>query len=1071
MRTPGGRIINVRVAMLGPLAVRAEDGSPVEVTGARLRALLILLALDPGHVVTISRLVDGVWGDEPPAEAANALQALVSRLRRTGLTVESRPTGYQLVLDPDDVDVHRFERLAKDGTLATDPAATSRILREALGLWRGPALADAAAAAFAQAPIARLTELRLAATGDRIEAELTHSADLVPELESLVAEHPLRERFAGLLMRALARAGRTADALAVYARIKTALAEELGADPSAELAALHVDLLRGDLEAPPAHTRTNLRGGRNSFVGRDQDLSRVTGMVGESRLVTLIGPGGSGKTRLATEVGRTLVDRHPDGVWLVELAPVGDGADVPQAVLTALGLRTQALVAAPRTMGEVVEAPIDRLAGALSHRAPLLVLDNCEHLVADAAALADRLLGDCPRVRILATSREPLGITGETLWPVDPLALPPTDAGPEDALTFPAVRLLADRARAVRPDFTVDETTAPAVIHVCRALDGMPLAIELAAARLRTMSLDQVVTRLDDRFRLLTGGSRMALPRHQTLRAVVDWSWDLLDDDERVLLRRLAIFSGGATLEAVEQVCAGDDGTKDRVLDLLTSLVDKSLVLLVGDRYRLLETIKAYGRERLVAAGEADRVRDAFVDWCTRLAATAEPHLRRAEQLYWLDVLEADHDNLHAAVRAAIAAGDAAAAHRLVGNVGWYWWLRGHKAEGADLAHEVVSMRGEAAPGDRVLALSLAAMLQIDSAYDQRYAFAWFKEAVRLVTTQDLRGHPLARLIVSLNEVMVTYGKPAESVRMYVSDVLYTDDDPWVLGAARVMRAHASLNAGMLHEEAEEDFRVALDAFREVGERWGMSFALCSLADVVAWRGDFATALEYYAEAVRLFAELVTNEDLVRYRLKIVGLHMMLGQHDRARAELVLAERDADRSGLPEGFAAIAHARGDFARLAGDLAAAERLLTRASDLARMVYRGRNQTVAPQFCAMIEGSRGLLAAATGDLAVAAARHGEALDLAIESNDAPVVALVLVGVADVALRRGEPYLAAELLGASEGVRGARDLSVLDLARVEAEVRAVLSEHDFAEAHAKGRTTTLDTLRTLTDPALAT
>jgi predicted ATPase/DNA-binding SARP family transcriptional activator len=1065
-----GRINRVRVAMLGPLFVRAEDGSPVEVTGARLRALLVLLALDPGHVVTTSRLVDGVWGDGPPAEAANALQALVSRLRRTGLTVESRPTGYRLALDPDDVDVHRFERLAAQGraTLHTDPAATSTTLRAALALWRGPALADAATAPFAQAPIARLSELRLAATGDRIEAELTQRADLVPELESLVAEHPLHERFAGLLMRALAKAGRTAEALTVYTRIKGSLAEELGADPSADLAALHVELLRGEGDT---RQKTNLRSGLTSFVGRDDELVRVTGMVGQSRLVTLTGPGGSGKTRLATEVGRTLVDRQPDGVWFVELAPVGDGADVPQAVLTALGLRTQMMVSSSRAIGEPVESPIDRLSGALSHRAPLLVLDNCEHLVADAAALADRLLGDCPRLRILATSREPLGITGETLWPVDPLALPPADADPATALTYPAVRLLADRARAVAPGFVVDETTAPGMVQVCRALDGMPLAIELAAARLRTMSLDQLSARLDDRFRLLTGGSRMALPRHQTLRAVVDWSWDLLDDDERLLLRRLAIFSGGATLEAVEQVCCGADLATDRVLDLLTALVDKSLVLFVGDRYRLLETIKAYGREKLAGAGETDRVRDAFVDWFSRLAATAEPHLRRADQLEWLAALAADHDNLHAAVRAAIGAGDAAAAARLVANVGWYWWLHGHKVEGANLAGEVVAMPGEVPPGDRALALGLAAMLAVDGIYDQRRAIAWFTEAVRTAMTEGLRDHPLLRLIVALNEVLTTYGRPSETLRMYLSDVLFDDEDPWVLGTARVMRGHASLNAGMQHAEAEEDLRIGLAAFESVGERWGISFAMCSLADVVAWRGDFATAIGYYEEAARLFAELVTNEDLVRYRLKLAALHLAAGRQDQAAAVLAKAQRDAERSGLAESFAAVAHAKGDFARIAGDLAEARHQLTMASQWTKSEYRtGPHKTVAPQFCAMIEASRGYLAAAAGDLAEAIALHSEALELAMESRDAPVIAMIMLGVADVALHRDDPYQAAMILGAAEAIRGVRDLSILDYARIDAAARAALSGEDFAEAYAKGLTTTLDTVRAVTAKPLA-
>ena len=1051
--------------MLGPLTVRAEDGTPVPVPGARLRTLLIVLALDAGRVVPASRLVDGVWAEEPPAEAANALQALVSRLRRTGLTVESRPTGYLLALDQDDVDVHRFARLADWGraTLATDPAATAAVLRDALALWRGPALADAAGAAFAQAPVARLTELRLAALGDRIEADLaTGATNLVPELESLVAEHPLRERFACLLMRALAGAGRTADALAVFARVRDTLADRLGADPSAELTTLHTELLRTPA-TPPGRVRTNLRAGLTSFVGRDEDLARVTAMVGESRLVTLTGPGGSGKTRLATEVGRGLVGRGPDGVWFVELAPVGDGADVPQAVLTALGLRAQAMVATSpgRTRPDPVEAPVDRLAAALSTRSPLLVLDNCEHLIAAAAALADRLLGECPGLRVLATSREPLGITGETLWPVDPLALPPEDTDPADALTYPAVRLLADRARAARPGFTVDTATAPTVIHVCRSLDGMPLAIELAAARLRTMSLDQLAARLDDRFRLLTGGSRMALPRHQTLRAVVDWSWDLLADDERTLLRRLSVFSGGATLEAVEQVCADGDLPVDRVLDLLTALVDKSLVVLAGDRYRVLETIKAYGRERLVEAGETDAVTASFTGWFTRFAEEAEPHLRRAEQLGWLARLAADHDNLHAAVRAAIAAGDANTATRLVNSVGWYWWLRGHKTEGAELSLDVVAMDGDVPPQDRALSYGLAALLALDGAYDETGALTWFRRAVEVGGLTGADSHPLLRLIVALDEVMAAYNGQGENLRGQLSDLIEHERDPWVAGTARTMRAHTYLNAGERHAAAEADFRAGLAAFRSVGERWGMSFTLCSLADLLAWRGDFETAISYYEEANTLFAELVTNEDLVRYRLSLALLHMNLGRHDRAAEVLAEAERDAERGGLPEALAAMAHARGDFARLAGDVAEAREQLAVAAKLA-MSPRG---AVAPQFRALVESSHGYLAVATGDTAAAVAHFDLAVALAMDSHDAPVIATVLVGVAEVTRHLGEPRRAAVLLGASEGVRGLKDLSLLDYARVEAGVRAALGDDDvFAAAYAEGRATTVDTVRDL-------
>ena len=1066
MPAPGGRITTVRVAMLGLLTVRAPDGSPVPVTGARLRTLLILLALDAGRVVSAGRLVDGVWGDEPPAEAANALQALVSRLRRTGLTIESRPTGYLLALDADDVDLHRFETLAARGraALATDPVTSAAVLREALALWRGPALADAATAEFAQAPVARLSELRLAALGDRIEADLaTGGADLVPELESLVAEHPLRERFAGLLMRALAAAGRTADALAVFARVRDTLADRLGADPSAELTTLHVELLRAPAAPRDERKRTNLRAGLTSFVGRDKELATVTSMVGDARLVTLTGPGGSGKTRLATEAGRELVDRLPGGVWFVELAPVGDGGDVPQAVLAALGLRAQPVVVASPGRGrpEPVEAPpIDRLAAALSTRSLLLVLDNCEHLIDAAAAVVDRLLGDCPGLRVLATSREPLGITGETLWPVDPLALPPagepTDA--EDALTYPAVRLLADRARAVRPGFAIDAGTAPGMVRICRALDGMPLAIELAAARLRTMSLDQLATRLDDRFRLLTGGSRMALPRHQTLRAVVDWSWDLLDDDERALLRRLAVFSGGATLEAVEQVCAGAGLPADRVLDLLTALVDKSLVLLAGDRYRLLETIKAYGRERLDEAGETDAVRAAFVDWFTRFGEAAEPHLRRAEQLKWLAMLDADHDNVHAAVRAAIAAGATGMATRLVNAVGWYWWLGGDKVEGAELAAAVVTMPGTVPDRDRALALGFAALLAINGSYDQTRAKAWFRQSVELAMATNADDHPLLRLIVVLDEVMVSFGGHSAELERRLNHLIATESDPWVSGTARAIRAHALLNAGERHPQAEEDFRIAMAEFRSIGERWGLSFTLCSLADLVAWRGDFETAIAYYEEANAAIGALVANEDLVRYRLSLAALHLRLGRHDEAATAIAAAERDARASGLPEGFAAVAHARGDFARLAGDLDEARTQLTMATEISDNAIG--HVDIAPQFRALIEGSLGCLAALEGDLDAAAAHHAKAMTMAIASGDAPVIATVLVGFADLALHQ-DMRRAAVLLGASEGVRGLKDLSMLDYDRIERTARAALGAAAFDAAYAEGAATTIDTV----------
>ncbi len=636
----------MRIGILGPLEVRDTGGELVPVGGARLRGLLIRLAISAGWPVPVDRLAEDLWTAGPPADPGNAVQALVSRLR--GVTgreaIEHGPAGYRLAVAPGDVDAWAFERLVATarGMLAdAGSAAGAAALRQALGMWRGPALADVADAPFAAATIARLSELRLAALEDRIDADLAlgDGAALVPEIEEVSAAHPLRERLRGQLMRALYAAGRQADALGVYEDTRQALATSLGVDPSPALAAVHLAILRGELPAGPAAqpaasggapaaeaapgaehgplhapgpttTRlTNLPAQLTSFVGRDDELARVAKLLAEARLVTLTGPGGAGKTRLSVEAASRLADQVPDGVWFVPLAPVRDAFDVPQAVLVAVG------AAEPDPIDAAWLAalePLDRLADVLAAQRLVLVLDNCEHVVDAVARLAARVLADAPGVRILATSREPLSVTGETLCPVPSLPLPPQDADPVEAAASPAVRLFADRAAAVRPGFTLDEQTAGPVVRICRALDGIPLAIELAAARVRALTLDQVADRLDDRFALLSVGSRAALPQHQTLRAIVDWSWDLLGDAERTVLRRLSVFSGGATPEAAEQVCSLD-GAPGAIIDVIASLVDKSLVTADGQRqvrYRLLETMRAYAADRLAEAGEADQAAD-----------------------------------------------------------------------------------------------------------------------------------------------------------------------------------------------------------------------------------------------------------------------------------------------------------------------------------------------------------------------------------------------------------------------------------------------------------------------------
>ncbi|MBT2479649.1 BTAD domain-containing putative transcriptional regulator [Streptomyces sp. ISL-94] len=1057
----------MRISMLGALEVRGEDGRGVGVGGARLRALLILLALEPGRMVPSELLIDGIWEHDPPMGAANALQALVSRLRRAlpGVEVASHPAGYRLAVEPDDVDAVRFERLASAGrgALAADPGEAARVLRQALALWRGPALLDVAASEFFRAPVARLSELRMAVLEDRIEADLRvgRGRELTGELTSLVAEHPLRERFVGALMRALVAAGRPAEALTAYGRAREVLAEELGADPSPELSALHTAVLRGELRAPaaaPSATATaspqadcipatpaappptNLRSALASFVGRDEDLAQVADLTGRFRLTTLIGPGGAGKTRLSVQSARPLLGRFPDGIWLVELAPLGAGADVAQAVLNAMGLREHPAAAA----GD----PLERLTTALRTRTALLVLDNCEHLIEEAAATADRLLGACPGLRVLATSREPLGLTGEAVWPVRPLALPPQSADPEQAMAYAAVRLLNDRAAAARSGFAVTGETASAVTRICRALDGMPLAIELAAARLRTMSAEQLAARLDDRFRLLTGGARTAPRQHQTLRAVVDWSWELLSEAERALLRRLAAFPGGATLEAAEGVCAGGPVEEYDVLDLITSLADKSLLVTADDgRYRMLETIRAYGLERLEEAGEREAVRRAHAAYFTELARTADPYLRRAEQLEWLAQLTVEHDNLNAALRGAIAAGDAAAAVRLVAAAGWYWWLGGRKAEGAELSMLALALPdpdGQQEAAERALACALAVLFATSGLGDDLQTAGLLREGLLLAERSGAR-HPVVRFLEPL-ERLLRSDRNGESPQPDAWAGLLTDEDPWVRAQARLGGARTLLGAGGRPAEAEAAIEEALAGFRGLGERWGISFALTVLADLVAQRGDFGAALGHYGEAVAVIGEMGVVEDRLHARVRQAQLHWLAGDPAASAAAMAQAERDAEAAGWPEALATVAHGRADLLRWRGEPARAREDLQRARELVREV------SVHPVFHAMLCDTLGYLDASEGEREAARAHRAEALELAVASLHAPTVAQVLVGIAAHAAERDRAAEAARLLGAAVAVRGGPDHSRPDAAHVENAARAALGEkyeEYFAEA----------------------
>ena len=1033
----------MQIGLLGPFEVRTDDGVFAEVPGARLRGLLIALVLQPGHVVPKATLIDWIWGERPPSDAANALQRLASRLRKAlpEGSVEGQPGGYRLTVAPDAVNALRFERLLAHARQEEGPGRV-RLLREALALWRGAAMLDVAledSQAF-DAAVTRLEGLRLTALEDRLEAEVSlgQGVEVIAELTDAVTAHPLRERLVAALMRALVAAGRDSEALLTYERTREALADALGVDPSPELSALHVALLRGELGRREENRKTNVRAELTSFVGRDDDVAAVRELITEHRLTTLVGPGGSGKTRLATETARTLIGDLPDGVWLVELAAIGTDGDVAQATLGALGLRDALLGAAPSA--DVA----DGLIAAIREREALLILDNCEHVIEAAAKFADRVLGECRRLRILATSREPLGITGEALWPVGPLALPEGGASPGEIESSPAVRLLRDRAGAVRRDLAVNAHVLSTMVRICRALDGMPLAIELAAARLRTMSLDQLASGLDDRFRLLTGGSRTALPRHKTLRAVVDWSWELLTDAERMVLRRLSVFSGGASLEAAERVCAGDAVEQDEVLELLTALAEKSLLLAEGDRaprYRMIGTISEYAGHRLAEAGESDQARHAHLAYFTELTETADPHLRRAEQVDWLATLEVEHDNIGTAMRGALAAGEAQAAMRLAAAAGWYWWLGGHKTEGIELLTAATGTHGEVTDDIRATVYALVVHFVSSGRGDENTAAEWIHQAYRYSQRSQSRDPRLA-FVAPLERMLQA---PDDFLPAW--EALLDNEDPWVRALARLQVGKMRIVLGQGGRDADTYLEMALAEFRALGERFGISIALTELADRLAVRGEFAGACEYYEQAIAAVTEVGAIDDVIVMRSRQAQLYWLLGDEDASAAAIAEAERCAERVTWPDALAELALSKAKLARWGGHAEEANQQLGVATAMLGDEAEQANIRAV---------THDLLGYLADDLGEARTHRVAAFQAASEAGHAPLIAQVLVGVADLALRCGRYEQAARLLGASAGVRGVPDRSDPDVARIEQAARRHLGEARFAEVTREGTQT---------------
>jgi predicted ATPase/DNA-binding winged helix-turn-helix (wHTH) protein len=667
----------LRFAVLGSLTV--TERSEIVLERRSHRRLLSILLLQGGRSIETDALIDRFWGESPPATARAALQTHLSQLRRRlgDGVIETTGKGYRLPLEGHVLDAAQFDAAAvaardasRDGAWESVADATGA----ALSLWRGDPYQELRDDDYARPESARLEELRVELIETRAEALLAlgRNEEALPALEHAVKEFPYRERVWEELMHARARLGRTVDALAAYHEARR-IFDELGLEPGPALRELEERILREDPTLVPGRVRHNLPERRTRLIDRVEALAAVGALIGRNRAVSLTGVGGSGKTRLAVESAERAMPAFPDGVWLVDLAPIADPDLVPIEVAGTLGLRP-----GRQSVPEALRA-------SLEPRAVLVILDNCEHQIPAARAMAEALLAAGPRVQVLATSREALGIEGERVYRVPPLAVPDSvDASMEELASSPAVQLYADRAALVASGFAISDDNARTITSICRRLDGLPLAIELAAARMGSLAPEDVADRLDNRFRLLARNQSALAPRHQTLDATVAWSYDHLSDAERALFARLAIFNGGFTLPMVEAICTERDEPAESAALLLSGLVDKSLVVAVesvaGRRYRLLETIRDYARDRLRDTGAEAALARRHADWFARLAEEAARHAEDPEQLSWLDRLETERDNLQAALEWARAAGERARVARLAEALGWYRGKRGHFA-------------------------------------------------------------------------------------------------------------------------------------------------------------------------------------------------------------------------------------------------------------------------------------------------------------------------------------------------------------------------------------------------------
>lgn len=1087
--------------LLGPLEVRGSD-QPIDLGGTRQRALLAALLVRPGEVVAADRLVDELWGGDALADPANTLQAAVSRLRR-GLgaqapSIAARPPGY--VIEPADgqIDIQRFERsVARGRSLLAggDLEAAALTLGEALAMWRGPVLSDLADLPFVAPLAARLGELRLSATEERAEADLAlgRHAEVTGELEALVDEHPYRERLRAQLMLALARSGRQAEALATYHLARVMLRDELGIEPGSDLQRCYDRILRQEDPVPvpsglppndpaggepPVRSAGNLPTPLTRFVGREREVAQLLDMARGVRLVTLTGPGGAGKTRLAVEVAAQLREETSGGTWFIDLASVTDPGMLATAVAVGLGLRDDQRAGGVSSANAGRWVP-DHLVVSLREREALLVLDNCEHLIGPAAHVVRELLAAGPQVRIVCTSRETLGIPGEAVLSVPPLATPSdahADADPVAVADFDAVQLFMDRARDADPSFRLDGSTAPAVAEICRRLDGIPLALELAAARLRAFDVRDLAARLDDRFALLVGGDRTGQPRQRTLRNLVEWSWDLLDEDERIVLRRLSVLPGRWDLELAVAVCGDGQVDPADVPAIIASLVDRSLVVRVPhgstSGFRILETIRAFAAEHRDTAGEDHATRARHAQYLAEAAWTLARGIRSPTQLEALRATDDLYGDFQVGLDWAMGDGNPVLAARIAAQLGLYGQLRGRTAEAERWTDRIIDAGGQG-PDHGLTVLWNAAITVLNRPLEQlveQVRAAW----VDLSRSDDDFDKAQGANLVSLVEFHAANLPEARRMLEISRRHAAAASAHHVLGYADYLEGTVLAKEGS-SDEAERLVTRALHTAVEWGDVWGQETYLGVLSIWARDRGHYDRALALADRARPLAEQLDMDDRIVLLELRHSSIHILTGDLAVAEPAIDQARVRAGELGVVSLIALADNLGGVIACRDGRLADARTRFERALAIQEALGLGprRSATLASIAMATLTGL-GTVAELLGDGAAALRFHHRSLDLARAYTDPQGLATALEGLAGASACLGDGEQAARLLGAAatrreRARRPLPDAERIDVDRTTSTATRLIGAQLFATAFATGSGCDLDNLIGPSSPAM--